>query len=529
MKRFISLLIACIYLLTTLPAASAAAIPVGPPPNDVTTSPGVLISAFASDDSLEALELYNQTSAPIKLAGWQVGFGEHFSDCDNQSFSAALPASTGWLLPKSYITLENANNISDSTDSILYFNIPLPSQPGCSEPSLKTIILRGTDGSIVQTIDLPLGTPIGFWQQHQRGNSSSSTRTFNGNFSDDYKLATSSFTFYSAPLYSPPTDASGLQILEVLPHARDCSPLDNTSPDCADYIKLFNPTNSSIDLSSYRLRIGHKGQSESVTNTFDFSQTLAPSTYLTLATRDDGAPLGITDSGGYIWLEDTAGVKIYEPAIEYPSASSIGKIGAAWAFDGNSWQWTATPKPFGANLFTPLAASGASSSSSSPKPCAADQYRNPLTNRCKLIITASTLVACLPTQFRNPETNRCNNLASATSSLKPCAANQVRNPATSRCKSTTTMTSSLKPCQPGWTRNPDTNRCRKGSPAANDKPQIQDVKDTRTARSMAGWLIALAAIAVALGYAVWEWRQEIADRLLRPRSRLRRIVPNKKP
>jgi hypothetical protein len=386
--------------------------------------------------------------------------------------------------------------------------------------------------SIDQTVRIPDATslPPGKIIQHKQRSNTSSLRTITGTSLADYTktIDAVSAALFSDPLYVPPNTTDGLQILEILPHSRDCSPNDNASPDCTDYVKLYNPTHRVIDLASYRLRIGYKGQGIGVTNTIHFGQLLEPGKYFTAATRDDGDALSITDSGNFVWLEDAYGVATYDPVVQYPSASSTSKVGWSWAFDGQTWRWTSAPHPFDANYFPPEVPAGTSTNNdtSTLKPCATNQYRNPLTNRCKLIVSASSLVPCKSNQVRSPETNRCRSILATSSSLQPCKTGQVRNPATNRCKSAAATSNQLKPCQPGWERNPETNRCRKGSVLGTATTKVQDIK--APAAKGTRWLLIGAVVVGALAYGLYEWRQEIAFKFVSSKKLIDNITRTKK-
>jgi hypothetical protein len=66
-----------------------------------------------------------------------------------------------------------------------------------------------------------------------------------------------------------------------------------------------------------------------------------------------------------------------------------------------------------------------------------------------------------------------------------------------------------KPCAAGQERNPETNRCRKiAGAAAQAAVDVRDVAAT-SAGGVIGWWLAGIAGAGALGYAAFEWRQEI--------------------
>lgn len=168
-------------------------------------------------------------------------------------------------------------------------------------------------------------------------------------------------------------------------------------------------------------------------------------------------------------------------------------------------------------------------------PCAADQFRNPLTNRCnkitnieepadcgegrernvatgrcRNIVSESTLVPCREDQYRSEETNRCRSIATmAASVLKPCADDQFRNPLTNRCKRIASV-DELADCGEGRERNPETNRCRNvvsmaGMPKAAFA--VEPIKQTGVA--FVGWWALGGVLLLAFGYAGWEWRHEI--------------------
>ncbi|MGH7195634.1 MAG: hypothetical protein ACREGA_02535 [Candidatus Saccharimonadales bacterium] len=515
-----------------LPAA-AANVSVGSHPAQTTTSPNILATSIIGHSTLQDLEIYDQSDAPINLSGWSFSFMLKGSDsCKAGITSPAIKFPAAWILSKNYLTFENQG--TDSAADI--FSVSPNFGVNCSNLWLSKVqIFRGNQTE--QTVIIPGNTDLSAGhvaRQHQRGNSPNSTRTMDGNFADDYAVSkiTGSAGLYSDRLYAPPPSDKGLQILSILPSARNCSPSDNTSPDCADYVKLYNsnkadPNNSmkaAIDLSDYRLRIGYQGQSDSLTNTFHFNQMLGAGKYFTLATRDDGKALSITNSGGYVWLEDANGVKIYQPVIQYPSASSSKRVGEAWALDGATWRWTTAPHPFSANYFPPVEPTHANSSApTNYVPCRADQYRNPATHRCRDIASGSSLRPCNPNQARNPATNRCRDISLASSSLKPCQAGDQRNPATNRCRKIGASTSQLKPCASDQTRNPATNRCRKTLAAAAGK--IQDVKSP-SSNSQTHWKIILlvGAIVAAAGYGFYEWRHEFAL----AREKLKAKIPGKR-
>lgn len=512
MKRLVSWSACLLCLTMLLPAlhssvmADTTILP-SPPPN---TAPDLIVTALAAGPlpPLSAVELFSQADTPLRLDDWHLDLTaiDNAACATGRDVVVNLPA--GWMLPKHYLTLVQDGTIPGGSA----FTLDPDTLADCISPQLASLrLVRGnTEGQVIAipgTGSLPTDKVV---QHKQRNNALSTTRTLSGSFIDDYskQVTLADAVFYSDPLYAPPVSTRGLQILELLPNARPCSPLD-TDLTCTDYIKLYNPTEDDINLADFRLRVGYKGQGTSVTNTFTWGAQLDPLTdglvlpkhqYLTLATRNDGAPLTLTDSGAYVWLEDAYGTTTYQPVIQYPDASSTAKVGLAWAYNGIAWQWTSAPQPGGPNIFRTVL------------PAA--------------ITVPNTLAPCDPGQYRNPDTNRCRTIGTATS-LVPCGAGQERNPETNRCRSVITASdSTLTPCQPGWDRNPDTNRCRKS--AAVEGAAITKVQDVAAPIvNQPKWILVFLAGLAAAAYAVYEWRQDIALALGAAKAKITRFLPGR--
>lgn len=312
-------------------------------------------------------------------------------------------------------------------------------------------------------------------------------------------------------LYSAP-DNPAIEIVEIYPYASDCSPFD-VSVLCGDYIKLYNQTSSVVSLDDIVLRTDSSSSSRTTSNAFTLGGSMNPGEYKTIWLTDAGARISLTNSGGYVWLEDTYGlvapyagsVVRYEPA-----GSALRGYSYAEASDG-TWQWSSTPSPLGKNtITTPVEA-----------PCAEGKYRNPETNRCRsLEETLNVLTTCDEGSERNPLTNRCRKIASsATGTLTPCKEGQERNPATNRCRSIASAIAELLPCNEGYERNPATNRCRKiaGRSVLGAEYPVEPY-DQGQGSSITWWVVGGIG-ALALGYAGWEWRREIATALAKIRSK----------
>lgn len=491
-------------LFIFLPAAGAAEVIDAPPPTTTQSSP-LIITAYQSSHSVHFVQIYNNSDTPFLLDNWMV---EALLHDGSQEVEQSLASLSGWIAPRDYILISDGSiNGSD-----IVFTNPLPT----SGQSVLKIILKHNQYALQEAIPVT----------HLQNEFMQRNKTTSGAFSTASQpfskaVFNDSSQLYGHGYYELPNETS-LQIVEILPNSRDCSPAEADTA-CGDYIKVYNPTNQTIVLDDFSLRAGYKGQSSSVSNSFSMTGDLAPGEYETINLRNDNALISLTNTGGFAWIEDVYGLKSYDNTIvEYPDASSTTKKGASWAYNSteNIWKW-GVPSPGGANTFPEEIEVGGSGSggSGSLKPCRADQFRNPETNRCKLISsTSSVLKPCRDDQYRNPETNRCKSIASASSTLKPCAADQYRNPETNRCKKISSSTSSLKPCKPNQERNLGTNRCRKVVKNTAVAGAVDEIpQDSASSKNLAPWLIGLAGGGVVL-YGIYEWRTEITEATLRLRD-----------
>ena len=270
---------------------------------------------------------------------------------------------------------------------------------------------------------------------------------------------------------------------------------------CGDYVKLYNPTATSILLEGLVLRTDSSSSSRTTSNTITLSEEIAPGGYYLVWQTDTGSRLSLTNSGGYIWLEDSYGLVRYESTLAHYESAGSSLQGYAYARDGNGdWQWTSTPMPESVNVITAPAAAA----------CEEGKYRNPETGRCRTLEeTINALAACEEGYERSPTTNRCRKIASNETVLTPCREGQVRSPETNRCRSIASEVVDLLPCAEGYERNPATNRCRKvQSGEVLSAAYPVEPYDQAATGSATLWVVGGIA-ALALSYGIWEWRREI--------------------
>lgn len=276
-------------------------------------------------------------------------------------------------------------------------------------------------------------------------------------------------------------------------------------------MKLANDSQQNLLLDGYVLRTDSSSASRTSANTITLTGTLAPGEVVPVYLTDSGSKLSLTNSGGYVWIEDAWGFTHYEGTMRRYESAGTSLQGYAYALGAdNEWAWTSTPQPTSNNTITlPEAA-----------PCPDGKYRSPETNRCRTLEDAlNALTACEEGYERNPTTNRCRKVASASAStLTPCKEGQERNPATNRCRSIASAVAELLPCDEGYERNPATNRCRKirDTSVLGAKYPVQPYDQGTNAT--ATWWVVGGIAALALGYAGWEWRREITAGLGRLRS-----------
>jgi hypothetical protein len=283
-------------------------------------------------------------------------------------------------------------------------------------------------------------------------------------------------------------DYVGLQITELLPNAAG-------SDTGREYIELYNPTDREAFLVNYQLLINGK------TYNFPASLKLNPGQYMAFYNNEITFTFLNTSSHAALMGDD--GTLINES-----DAYDNPKEDMAWAVIDGVWQYT--------NQMTFATANAASllvnedDTVTGLAPCASNQYRHPETNRCRLLVGVTSVVAaCKDGQYRSEETNRCRTIALAGGTLTPCKDGQYRSEETNRCRNMAIAASTLTPCKDNQYRSEETNRCRTilntNTPAAAFA--VTPIADTDM--TFVGWWVLGGIGIAALGYAVWEWHFEL--------------------
>lgn len=278
---------------------------------------------------------------------------------------------------------------------------------------------------------------------------------------------------------TPKPTCEGVQITEVVPNP---SGVDNG----IEYFELYNSHAKDADLSACVVLVDGKSV------VLD-AMLEAGGFYVVRGVALPNA------AGGTIRLLSVDGSLLQE--VTYPA--NLGD-GQAYAYGDNEWEVTDEATPGQANVFVVIR-SHEESGASSLSPCPTGKFRNPATNRCKMLAQSNGLRPCAADQVRNPETNRCRKITTLGASLKPCAPDQIRNPATNRCRKRDTVTA-LKPCDKDEERNPETNRCRKITGVAGTASAVNPAVTNGVAQN---YKLIIMAFAAAVLYGLYEYRQDI--------------------
>ena len=295
-----------------------------------------------------------------------------------------------------------------------------------------------------------------------------------------------------------------LEIREIFPNAIG-------SDEGNEFIELFNPNDAAVDLNEYMLWVGPE-----LTASYDFPRGSTIAAHSSLAFSNAQIPFSLLNSSSRVRLTTVEGIIVSDPP-----AYLNPKDGASWALIGETWQYTMLPTP-GADNAT-MVVEAAIEELTIPTPCAVNQYRNPDTGRCRLIASAGpALTPCKDGQYRSEETNRCRNIAADANVLTPCDAGEERNVETGRCRKIVIAVAAAA-CKEGQERNPDTNRCRTVTKMPAAGYGVLGAKTENT-----GSWYAFAAIGgvvlLAVGYAIWEWHDEIGKFFTKWLDRLRLLV-----
>lgn len=259
-------------------------------------------------------------------------------------------------------------------------------------------------------------------------------------------------------------EISFLVISELLPNA--------VGADAGqEFIELFNPNDTTVSLADYELFVGPNYESSYY---FPDDISIEPHGYISFTNAQ--IPFTLLNSSSHVLLTLRDGSIISEsPAYTDP------KEGQSWAFIDDVWVYTNSPTPGSANLSMAIVA--------------------PVTD------VGAVVRPCADNQYRSLETNRCRSIVTDTKSIVPCKADEERNTATNRCRKIVVATAPAA-CKDGQERSAETNRCRIVTKMTSASYSVLGAET----KSSGNWYVLAAVVGVsllALGYAIWEWHDEI--------------------
>ncbi len=456
--------------------------------------PQLLVTGYQRDETGRQLlffQLYNNYDTPLDLTQWRF-YIDSIDEAHQISFSSPTG---GFIRPKGHVIISSVGYVTGASygdmQAVEFTNKSAASlhvvpPTDLAERSVAYTLRFAGDSTVTVNDD----NFAGMWLRNQ-----STTAGYNTTFA----LSSTSQIIDNSLYVLPPSPAA--RVVEVYAYSSDCAPND-TSVLCGDYIKLYV---GSEDMSEYVLRTSNSSTSRTTSNTFYLEDYPVVEGYITVNVTEKNDRVALTNSGGYIWLEDVYGLQRYDGTMTHYTGFSGKEQGYSWMLDDDGvWRWSTTPSPYSDNIVTapvmPVTV------------CPEGKYLNPDTNRCRTLEEAvNALAACPEGQYRNPATNRCRQLATTASTLQPCGEGQERNPATNRCRSVVSAVAELTPCKEGQERNPETNRCRKISGVSTAASGTGQLVEAAKEGGWSIWTWSLVAVGVtgAVGYGIYEWRHEL--------------------
>jgi hypothetical protein len=281
-----------------------------------------------------------------------------------------------------------------------------------------------------------------------------------------------------------------LYITELLPNAVG-------SDDSQEFIELFNPNADPVSLADYELYVGPHDE-----NSYDFPVGSVIPAHDYLIFSNSQIPFTLLNSSSLVLLSLKGGTVVSEvPAYTDP------KEGESWAVIADVWQYTNLPTPSALNLVRSEAVI-VSQTELLPQPCAENQYRSLETNRCRLISSSpSAITPCKDGQYRSEETNRCRTIVADAKIVTACNEDEERNPTTNRCRKIV-VASVAAACKEGQERNLETNRCRTVTKMPSADYAVLGAA-TENEGNWYVWAVIGGVVLLALGYAIWEWHDEM--------------------
>lgn len=364
-------IVAGILMAYPWPTVAAVVSIVAPPP-------AVLISELqtgsSSSASEEFVELYNASDADVALAGWSVEYKAATTADATASWSkrAALTAtikSHGFYLvaPKTYLPAVDAE--WSSTLAASGGVVRVKDLSG----NVVDLLGYGSSANIFETA-AAAAPPAGQSLERLPGKTdeSAGNGVDTGNNALDFLIRLQPAPQSSAASVepdssttpnssAPPAEGSGSAtdlpllapplITELL-----ANPASPQSDEQDEYVELYNPNSSALDIGGYKLQTGSNFHDSYI---FPPTTQLAGNSYTAFFSAQ--TKLSLVNGGGAARLLDGHGSLVDQTGI-YPAAPE----GQAWALADTGWSWTIDATPGRANVFV-LATTAVSTAKSTTK------------------------------------------------------------------------------------------------------------------------------------------------------------------
>lgn len=325
----------------------------------------------AASANEEFIELTNVTDQAVNVSDWRV---EYFSASAadfskpyrNFILHGVLPASEHYLLAsKDYLSGSANDNFSptlsgtagvirlvhgnDQADVLAWGKVAMKDTTSVPAPESGKSLQRKADdkAKLLYTGDT--------FADFEQADPSPQGTLLLGDASEEEVTPTQSTVLTGNSSSTPAVQSDSIvvssnspQITELLPNP--ASPATDANDE---FVELFNPFGDDIDLEGYKLQTG---STYSHSYTFKGSDIIAANSYEAFYVSQTNATLA--NSGGQARLVSPAGQVVSE-TLAYGTADD----GEAWAWNGSSWQWTTTPTPNAANIFTAPSATATKSTS----------------------------------------------------------------------------------------------------------------------------------------------------------------------
>lgn len=462
---------------------------------------------FSEDGSLVLLEVYNDDGSLLDLTTWNISadftITSKYADKTTATYTRtsllkAKGVREGKLLPGGHAVIDAIGDIGKASYKAAGWETPVvPTSVVPLSTTVDVTLTVKNDGYKTDTYSFKT---VNNGQLFRRNR----TTTGYASISSTAFVAAPDGPLYDDGVYAVPLEGPPLQLVEVYAYGEECAP-ENVSYACGDYLK-FKIKGAFSNIEDYVVRTDNGSSNRTSANTFSLENGEEYGDFILIRLTDTGSLMNLTNSGGFVWIEDRYQGERYGDSVQYPSFTSSHRT---WSYifddDGKNGQWTSQANRFGENtLILPV---------EEVTTCPVGKYLNPDTGRCRTLEEAvNALAACAEGQERNPATNRCRaKVTAASASLTPCGEGQERNPATNRCRSIASAVAELIPCNEGYERNPATNRCRKVAGASTAAANTTQLVEAAKGNGWNIWTWSLVAVGAtgAIGYGVYEWRHEL--------------------